>query len=120
MPAFPFTAAIYPTISKIDQAFVSLLRLPEPVPGTPASLHPPTKTDKVRIKSLAEELRITAVNTATKSGIVADLDDSSDDDEFDGQSFSNNTLHAQDDSDVGAGLGRVFKGTIEILGDSLT
>ena len=119
MPAFPFTASIFPVLGKIDQAFVSLLNLPVPAPGTPAALHPPSKTDKVRIKSLTEEIRVTAVNTAAKSGISADLDDSSDD-EFDGQLPAFSGPQADDESTLDTGFGRIFKGTIEILGDSLT
>jgi hypothetical protein len=119
MPAFPFTPAIFSVLTKVDQAFVSLLKLSTPAQATPPSLHPPTKTDRVRIKSLAEEIRVVAVNTATASGISADIDDSSDD-EFEGQSFTNNDVQVQQELDIGSGLGRIFKGTIEILGDSLT
>lgn len=119
MPAFPFTATIFPILGKIDQAFVSLLSLPVPAPGTPAALHPPSKTDKVRIKSLTEEIRVTAVNAATKSGISADLDESSDD-EFDGQLPASNGAQTYGEPSMDAGFGRIFKGTIEILGDSLT
>lgn len=119
MPAFPFTASIFPILSKIDQAFVSLLSIPVPTPGTSSALHPPSKTDKVRIKSLTEDIRVTAVNTATKSGIAADLDDSSDD-EFDGQLPSFNGQQNEAETTIEAGFGRIFKGTIEILGDSLT
>lgn len=119
MPAFPFTAAVFPVLTKLDQAFVSLLKLAPPAPDTPPSLHPPTKTDRVRIKSLTEEIRVVAVNTATASGISADIDDSSDE-EFEGQTFSNNGVQVQLQFDIGTELGRIFKGTIEILGDSLT
>ena len=116
MAAFPFTSAIFGTLRKIDQAFVSLLKLPSPAPGSPATLHPPSKTDRVRIKSLAEETRVAAVNTATSSGV--DVDDSSSDDEF--ESALANSVEAQQEPAVGTGLGGVFQGTIEILGDTLT
>ena len=119
MPAFPFTPSIFPVLSKIDQAFVALLKLPNPAAGSVTSNHPPTKTDRVRIRSLTEEIRVTAVNTATKSGISADLDDSSDE-ETDGQLSTFDANQPYNETAIGAGLGRIFKGTIEILGDSLT
>lgn len=116
MQAFPFTAAIFPTLSKIDQAFVFLLKLSSPTPSTPAALNAPSKTDRVRIKSLAEETRVAAVNTATSSGV--DVDTSSDD-EFEFE-FSKENTQTQEETSIGTGLGAIFRGTIEILGDTLT
>jgi hypothetical protein len=119
MPAFPFTTSIFPTLGKIDQAFVHLLKLGPSAPTVSTSLHSPTKTDKVRIKSLAEETRVVAVNTATASGISADIDDSSEE-ESEADFITNHNQQAIQEADIGTGLGRIFKGTIEILGDSLT
>lgn len=58
------------------------------------------------------------MNAAIKSGWSADLDDS-DDDQSEGEVPSDQSPEAFDDSAVNAGLGKIYKGTIEILGDSL-
>jgi hypothetical protein len=120
MPAFPFSANVLPVLNKIDQIFVALLRgSQENTAHTFGVKNVPSRTDKVRIKSLVEETRVAAVNCAVKSGISADFDDSSDDEAL-SEPSSFQAAQNYSNSSVSAGLGRIFKGTIEILGDSLT
>jgi hypothetical protein len=119
MPAFPFSANILQVLSKIDQIFVTLLSgSQEDTAHSPGFKNVPSRTDKVRIKSLVEETRVAAVNCAINSGISADLDDPSDDEDM-SEPSALNAPQNYSESSVSAGLGRIFKGTIEILGDSL-
>jgi hypothetical protein len=115
LPDFAFTPSVFPVLSKIDQAFVALLSTPPSDLAASAVTRSPTQTDKVRIKSLTEDTRVAAVNVAIKSGWEADLEDSEDESEVTSSDFP----QAYDDFAVSAGLGRLYKGTIELLGDSL-
>jgi hypothetical protein len=115
LPDFVFTPSIFPVLSKIDEAFVTLLSSPPSELAASAITRSPTQTDKVRIKSLTEDTRVAAVNAAVKSGWEADLEDSEDESEVTSSDFP----QTYDDFAVSAGLGRLYKGTIELLGDSL-
>jgi len=81
-------------------------------------------TDKVRIKSLVEETRVAAVNAASASGHVATMEDLSEidteDDHFeDGEPVQSDQEDQPDALAVPLKLSRVYKRTLEILGDSL-
>lgn len=117
MADFTFSPVVFPILTKIDEAFVALLSAPAEDSLLGTNNRSPSKTDRIRIKSLAEETRIAAVNAATRSGWSADLDDS--EDEFESEVLSVDFPETYDDSAINAGLGRIYKGTIEILGDTL-
>ena len=124
MSAFPFSSAIFPIFAKFDRAFVSLLQIPPEHTTTPG-VRQPTKTERVRIKSIVEGTRVAAVNSATESGLSASIleqvsDDEDDQTETEGESASTVEGHSRDDSTVGADLGRIYRSTLEILGDNLT
>ena len=81
-----------------------------------------SRTEKVRIKSLAEDTRVVVVNAASRTGPAAGTHEfsSDDDSEYD-------TEDIDLDDDIGANhsggslsLGRVYQKTLEILGDELT
>lgn len=109
-------------MSKLDLAFVSLLRPGAQTP--PHSTHAQlSTTDKVRIKSLIEETRVTAVNCASDSGYTASvqdlsLSDDTDSDDVDEQMTEQEASHENDS--VSIALSKVYKRTLEILGDTLT
>jgi len=79
-------------------------------------------TEKVRIKSLVEETRIMAVQVASGSGYAANVaglttDDETEEDEEAQSPSSDDGLGADT---VSMDIGRIYKQTIEILGDTLT
>ncbi|RVX66296.1 hypothetical protein B0A52_09727 [Exophiala mesophila] len=82
-------------------------------------------TEKVRIKSLIEETRVAAVNAASASGALSSFQDVSDMETYDED--SDTSLEPDDDQDtqdsgtlsIPLSLSRVYKKTLEILGDSL-
>lgn len=81
-------------------------------------------TEKVRIKSLIEETRITAVNTASGSGYTESVQDISeteteDEDEEDPDEPEEGDYDQEDSMSISLRLSKVYKRTLEILGDSL-
>lgn len=83
-------------------------------------------TDKVRIKSLVEETRVAAVNAASASGHPASTADISDIDSDEEDVNMDDDITVQNDEDeqldaltVPLKLSRVYKQTLEILGESL-
>lgn len=123
MPAFPFSSACFPILAKLDQGFLGLLRLSEP--GSTNIAHSEiSRTDKVRMKSLVEETRITAVNVASGSGYTASVQDLSLEDDSDTETDTDVDMadayeRDPNSDDMIASLGRIYKQTLEILGDSL-
>ncbi|RMZ76019.1 hypothetical protein DV738_g5143, partial [Chaetothyriales sp. CBS 135597] len=118
MPAFPFSPTVFRILTKFDEAFVTLAQTPPPNIGGRA---PVSMTDKVRIKSLAANARVTVVNcvTASSSSTTATQDDWSDeeDETSDGEASGPGTTECGDDVD--SNIGRVFEKTVEALGDGL-
>ncbi|KIW99788.1 uncharacterized protein Z518_10716 [Rhinocladiella mackenziei CBS 650.93] len=116
LQAFPFSVSLFYITSKIDQGFSSLLHSSEENNATAASHHHVSMTEKVRIKSLIEETRVAAVHSASASGHVASIQDISDvetEDEDEDDSRQQQTLS------ISLRLSRIYKRTLEILGDSL-
>ena len=74
------------------------------------------------MKSLVEETRITAVNCASSSGFYAGTQDLSSDEEnsIDVDMTSDGDDAPPSTETVAVSLGRIYKKTLEILGDSLT
>lgn len=109
MPAFEFTGEVgmFRLVKKLDEGFSCLLR------GQLGNGYHVTITDRVRIKSLVEETRVIAIDTATESGRreLVDYDDDSEDDE-----------EAEEDNfpdQVSVSLSKIYRRTVELLGDSL-
>lgn len=128
LQAFPFSTSFFALAGKIDEGFASLLQPPNN--GNPGGVPPyhVSTTDKVRIKSLVEETRVAAVNAASASGHVAsiedlseiDTEDDDDEDDVDDDATVENDEEEQADAlAVPLKLSRVYKRTLEILGDSL-
>jgi hypothetical protein len=101
LEAFAFSASVFPLTSKLDRAFSTLLQ------------GQVSMTNKVRIKSLIEETRIAAVNASGQTGVQGDSDseEEEDDDDDDDDHQATSTSLA---------LSRIYKKTLEILGDDLT
>jgi hypothetical protein len=121
LQAFPFSTSVFPLTSKIDQGFASLLQTAQN--GDTSSTRPLVSvTEKVRIKSLIEETRIAAVNAASSSGHAATVQDIT---ETDTDNDDNEMVGADEDDEdeqsmsVSLALSRIYKRTLEILGDSL-
>jgi Subunit 11 of the general transcription factor TFIIH len=92
--------------------------------STNAPAHQLSTTDKVRIKSLIEETRVVAVNCASSAGYSAndqDFSSDSEDEEDDDDRNRGNTEEgfSATEEEVGIELSRIYKRTLEILGDSL-
>ena len=118
MPAFAFSTSIFPLLAKLDAAFVALLRT-DPATSTSRSSHGPSTTDKVRIKSLIEETRVVAVNCASSAGYTASVQELSSGEESDSGDEEFGESLQQTSSSVNMALSKIYKGTLEILGDSL-
>ncbi|KAK5048982.1 hypothetical protein LTR84_005404 [Exophiala bonariae] len=128
LEAFPFSTSFFPLAGKIDEGFASVLRAANnnsPGGSLPFNV---SMTDKVRIKSLVEETRVAAVNAASASGYAASAPaiseiDSEDDDDDTDMGDDDITVRTDEELDVlpiSLRLSRVYKQTLEILGDSLT
>ena len=123
LQAFPFSISVFPLIGKIDQGFATLLQ-PAQNGNTPATLpHQVSMTEKVRIKSLIEETRVAAVNAASSGGHAAGVHDISeteteDDDDGLDEAEDGDEIDPQNMS-ISFAVSRIYKGTLEILGDSL-
>ncbi|OCT44342.1 hypothetical protein CLCR_06229 [Cladophialophora carrionii] len=124
LQAFPFSTSVFPLVSKIDQGFASLLQPTQN--GGISSTHPQVSvTEKVRIKSLIEETRIAAVNAASSSGHAASVLDITDTDTDDDDNQREEVEQGDEDDEdeqsmsVALALSRIYKRTLEILGDSL-
>ena len=124
MPAFPFSTSLFYITAKIDRGFTLLLQASENGNNPATNAHRVSMTEKVRIKSLIEETRITAVNVASSaghSGGIRDLSglDTEDEDEGD----TDDTIEDHGDGTNGMSMSldisKIYKRTLEILGDSL-
>jgi ribosomal protein L12E/L44/L45/RPP1/RPP2 len=124
MPAFPFSASLFYITAKIDRGFASLLQASENGNNS-ATIGPRVSmTEKVRIKSLVEATRIMAVNVASSAGHSARMSDFSElDTENEDEEDTDDTIEDHRDGTSGMsmslGLSKIYKRTLEILGDSL-
>lgn len=130
LEAFPFSVSFFPLAGKIDQGFALLLQAANhDHPGGSPPYHV-SMTDKVRIKSLVEETRVAAVNAASASGYAAstadisEIDSDEEDDDDDEANIDSDDIAVREDEQLSAStiplkLSRVYKQTLEILGDSL-
>jgi Subunit 11 of the general transcription factor TFIIH len=119
MPAFPFTTLIFRSLTKLDLAFVALLQPQGPSSTGSDSL---STTDKVRIKSLIEGTRVAAVNCASSAGHSASIQDLTSDDDSDsdgGEGLLPEHGSPMNEEALGMALAKVYKRSLEILGDSL-
>ena len=124
MPAFPFSTSVFPMIRKLDAAFAHLFhRYSHSLMGIGgASNYRVSTTDRVRIKSLVEDTRVVAVKVAIQTGHRAQLQDlsESDEDETGLESEMETTNgHPWSDDTLSIGISRIYKQTLEILGDTL-
>jgi hypothetical protein len=71
------------------------------------------------MKSLIEETRVNAINTASASGRSTRVDDLSDDDESEFDDATATHEDEIDDERIALALSRIYRSTLEILGDSL-
>ncbi len=119
MPAFAFSTSVFPLLSKIDIAFVTLLR---PNSGSSTKQSTLSMTDKVRIKSLVSSTRVTAANCASSAGYSAGVQDlsSEEDSDTEDEEVAYDGRLGQQSASVTLALSKIYKGTLEILGDSLT
>ena len=120
MPSFRLSTRMFQTLAKLDTAFASLLQ-PSISTGAQTSL---SMTDKVRIKSLIEETRVTAVNCAFSAGYSASVQDLSlDDDDTDSEDEDDESQMDAPGSKnemIAMQLSKVYRKTLEIVGDTLT
>ncbi len=123
MTAFPFSLSVFYITGKIDQGFASIIQASQESLSASASPYHVSMTDKVRIKSLVEETRITAVNAAFGSGHASSIQDLSEidteDDEDDTDEDGGNNIDPSDSMALSLGVSKIYKRTLEILGDSL-
>lgn len=108
---------------KFDVAFAYLVQnLSTPAFGLNRQIYKVSATDKVRIKSLASATRVAAIDTASKSGFLPQLVDSMDEDETDQEDGSTtgaeNEIELSHDQ-VAIGLSRLYRQTMDLLGDDL-
>ncbi|KIV86621.1 hypothetical protein PV11_02221 [Exophiala sideris] len=123
LPAFPFSTTLFYITGKIDLGFASLLRASVESIASTTITHHVSITEKVRIKSLVEDTRIAAVNVASASGLASSVYDLSETDaEDDDEEGSDDAEEEQEDESnmsISLGLSKIYKRTLEILGDSL-
>ncbi|EHY54352.1 hypothetical protein HRR83_008065 [Exophiala dermatitidis] len=123
LQAFPFSMSFFYIVAKLDQGFVALLQPSENGSAPGATSHSVSTTEKVRIKSLVEETRVAAVRAASASGHQANIHDISEvdtTDEDEDQEDNDGDDGGDLDSDsISLGIAKVYKRTLEILGDSL-
>lgn len=119
MHSFRFVTTSFPIARKFDMAFSGLLSAS---PDGSTVSHVINTTEKVRIRSLAQETRFEMVDVASKSGYSVrqdDLEDDEDETETDATDASDNEERAGNQS-IGLSLGKVYEKTLEILGGDLS
>lgn len=125
MPAFPFSTSVFLMTRKLDAAFAYLLHCHShqsiEIDGAPSFCV--SVTDRVRIKSLVEDTRVVAVEVAMQSGHEAQLQNLSESDEeketdLDVEMENNNGQPWSNDA-LSVSISRIYKQTLEILGDAL-
>lgn len=111
--SFTFVTDSFRLARKFDLAFSRLLSAQDHLSTAI------TMTDKVRIRSLAQETRVEMTEVASKSGMSVDEDASSDDEDFDDDDTSDGDRNLNNQS-IAMSLGRVYEKTLEILGADLS
>lgn len=124
MPEFAFVVSIFRLARKFDTAFALIIRDLD----HSASRGHLSKTDKVRIKSLAEDTRVVAVRTASKSGYnphpIEPSDDEDDDEatetEYDDLASTDGVeVSSLDQTTLSTNISKLYEQTISLLGDVL-
>lgn len=108
MHSFPFVTVSFALARKFDTAFLRLLTTE---PGSSSAV---STTDKVRIKSLAEETRIEMAQMASKEGHSV-ITAASDDDEEDNEEDEDDPTTMS----IATSLGKVYEKTLGIIGSDL-
>jgi hypothetical protein len=88
------------------------------------SSHTVSPTDKVRIKSLISATRVSAVETAEKSGYSHSVIDASDEEDTEEEDNEPAIGEEEENGGIGhdmvsRGLSKIFQQTLELLGDDL-
>ncbi|KAK5938429.1 hypothetical protein PMZ80_009399 [Knufia obscura] len=118
MHSFPFVTTSFPLARKFDLAFSRLLSA---TADNPAVAHVISATEKVRIRSLAQETRYEMIEVAGKSGLnVRQEDMETDEDETDMETDVTDTEDGASNQSIALSLGRVYERTLEILGGDLS
>ena len=123
MPAFTFSTSLFAIVKKLDMAFSRLLQMPSMGlnDNTEVSGYRLSPTEKVRIKSLIQETRVVAVDLAASAGLNANAQDLYDtDDTTDEDTDADVEMTNVDSTEaIMAGLSRIYRQTMDILGDTL-
>ena len=118
MPAFPFSTSMFRLVKRLDEGFAYLLRSSQDhFASSNRSTYQVSMTDKVRIKSLAEETRVVAVEVASDNAV--ELDESESEEDAYASIAVDAQEHEQETDYVSMSLSKIYRRTIEILGDSL-
>lgn len=118
MHSFPFVTTSFALARKFDLAFSRLLSASA---DNPAMAHVITPTEKVRIRSLAQETRYESIEVAVKSGhSMRQEDQESDEDETEAETDATDNEEGRSDQSVALSLGKVYEKTLEILGGDLS
>jgi hypothetical protein len=118
MPAFPFSTSMFRLVKRLDEGFAYLLRSSQDqFASSNRSIYQVSTTDKVRIKSLAEETRVVAVEVASDNAV--ELDESESEEDAYATTAVDAQEHEQETDHVSMSLSKIYRRTIEILGDSL-
>lgn len=117
MHSFPFVTTAFLLARKLDAAFSTLLSDAARAPNS----RDISMTDRVRIRSLAEETRLEMTNLAAKSGFSTNADDESSEDEEETDTDDNltNNGNAIGGHSISLSLGQVYEKTMQILGADL-
>lgn len=120
MHSFDFDTDSFFLARKFDQAFSQLLTTAQPNSST---AHTIDKTEKVRIRSLAEETRFEMVDVASRNGYDTSrtAGDADEDDDYDLETDASQPSDTQSPSQsIALNLGKVYEKTLEILGGDVT
>jgi Subunit 11 of the general transcription factor TFIIH len=120
MPAFPFSTSMFKLVKRLDEGFAYLLTSSQDeFASSNRSTYQVSTTDKVRIKSLVEETRVVAVEVSSEGGNAVELEESESEEDIYASSAVDAQEHEQETDHVSMSLSKIYKRTIEILGDSL-
>lgn len=117
MHSFSFVTTSFLLARKLDTAFSTLLSDAVRSPDA----HGISTTDKVRIRSLAQETRLEMTNIAGKSGLSMNANGQSSEDEEETDADDNSTDEGNETSgrSISLHLGQVYEKTMQILGADL-
>ena len=109
-------------LPKLDTAFYELLKQCGSATGLASdeTYYHMSSTEKVRLKSLVMETRVIAVDVATAYGYNASIQDISDSENAEEESeFGNDRLRTASSENIAMAISRIYKRTLDILGDAL-